>query len=182
MTEEFYNQCSCQAENKQTRFAPLSMSEMPQAPWTKLSVDFFGPFDNNVLMVTYCDYSRFVLVEVISTSYNLKTVSDRLETQFSIFGVPEEVRTDNGPPFQSEGFGEFATRMGFKHRKVTPEWPRANGEVESFMKNLGKVIRTAYIDQVPWQQRLREFLRVYTATPHSTTQVARLTLKHALTM
>ena len=124
-----------------------------------------------MLMVYYCDYSRWAFVEALTT-YNEKTVTDRLETQFSIFGVPEEIRTDNGPPFQSAGFAEFSKKMGFKHRKVTPLWPRANGEVESFMKNLGKVIRTAAIDKVSWKQRLREFLRVYRATPHSTTKVA----------
>ena len=62
--------------------------------------------------------------------------------------------------------------MGFIHRKVTPYWPRANGEVESFMKNLGKVLRTAKLDNVSWRLRLREFLRAYRSTPHSTTKVA----------
>jgi hypothetical protein len=58
----------------------------------------------------------------------------------------ETIQTDNGPPFQSEVFKEFPLRIGFKHRKVTPLWPRDNGKVESFMKNLGKVLRTAVID------------------------------------
>ena len=176
LTENYYNQCSCQFEHKQTHITPITMSEMPSAPWTEISIDFFGPFDNVCLMVTHCDYSRFVLVEILPVSYDTKNVTDRLEHSFSLFGIPEIVRTDNGPPFQSAGFGEFANRMGFSHRKVTPYWPRANGEVESFMKNLGKVIRTAKLDNVPWRQRLREFLRAYRSTPHSTTKVAPIDL------
>jgi len=30
-------------------------------------------------------------------------------------------------------------------RRVTPEWPRANGKAESIMKKLGKVLKTAKI-------------------------------------
>ncbi len=62
--------------------------------------------------------------------------------------------------------------MGFKHRLITPEWPRANGMAESFMKNLGKINKTAKIDKVHWKTRLTEFLRNYRATPHATTNQA----------
>jgi hypothetical protein len=66
--------------------------------------------------------------------------------------------------------------MGFIHIKVTPLWPQANGLVESFMKNLGKVIKTALIDRISWKTRLTEFLRNYRSTPHATTNVAPITL------
>lgn len=172
LAQTYYDQCSCQFENSKTSITPITMSPRPKKPWEKVSLDFFGPFDNVMLMVAMDDYSNFPLVEIVTSSYNAKVVTDRLESQFAIFGVPAEIRTDNGPPFQSKEFADFAKRMGFVHRKVTPLWPRANGVVESFMKNLGKVLRTAVIDGVPWKQRLREFLRVYRATPHSTTKVA----------
>ena len=83
--------------------------------------------------------------------------------------MPEIVRSDNGPPFQSKEFAAFSEFMGFKHRLITPEWLRANGMVERFMKNLGKVIRTASVDKLNWKTRLSEFLRNYRATPHTTT-------------
>ena len=37
----------------------------------------------------------------------------------SVFGIPEVLKSDNGPPFNSEQLHSFATHMGFKHRKVT---------------------------------------------------------------
>ena len=37
----------------------------------------------------------------------------------------ENYKTDNGSPFQSHRFMDFAKKWGFKHRRVTPEWPRA---------------------------------------------------------
>jgi transposase InsO family protein len=90
--------------------------------------------------------------------------------------VPDYVRTDNGPAFRSKEFTDIAQQLGFKHIKVTPLWPQANGLAESFMKNLGKVIKTAFIDRISWKTRLTEFLRNYRSTPHATTNVAPITL------
>ena len=56
------------------------------------------------------------------------------------FGV---VKSDNGPPFNGDEFAKFASVLGFRHRKVTPLWPRANGEVERFVKTLKKCIKAA---------------------------------------
>ena len=58
-----------------------------------------------------------------------------------MFGTPEIVKSDNGPPFQSEEFMKFADTVGFKHRKTTPLWPRANGEVERFVQTIKKMIK-----------------------------------------
>ena len=47
--------------------------------------------------------------------------------------MPQVVKSDNGPPFNGHEFAQFADYLGFKHRRVTPLWPEANGEVERFM-------------------------------------------------
>ena len=51
------------------------------------------------------------------------------------------------------------------------------------MKSLGKAVRTARADGVPWRLRLNEFLRAYRAAPHSSTGVApcKLLLRNANT-
>ena len=72
------------------------------------------------------------------------------------------VKSDNGPPFNSDDFQNFARHLGFTHRKVTPLWPQANGEVEHFMGPLMKMIRAAYM----LNQELHWYLRQYRATPH----------------
>ena len=61
------------------------------------------------------------------------------------------------------------TELGFTHRRITPGWPRANGEAERLMKTLEKAIRTAVIQGKNWKQELFTFLRQYRATPHGTT-------------
>ena len=99
-------------------------------------------------------------------------VKRKLKESFSEYGIPGSLTTDNGPPFQSEEFRAFCKELGIKHRLITPYWPRANGMVESFMKRLGRVLKTASIDGVDWKKRAIQFLRNYNSTPHTSTGVA----------
>ena len=117
------------------------------------------------------DFSRFPEIEIVhSTSSN--TVIPKLDAIFARQGIPQEIRTDNGPPFNGHKFKNFASYLGFTHRRVTPLWPGANGEMERFMKTLGKAIRSAFIEQRNWKQELYTFLCQYRATPHSSTGVS----------
>ena len=79
------------------------------------------------------DYSRFPLVEPVSST-SASAVIPKLDQLFSTFGASRVVKSDNGPPFNGEEFTKFTHVLGFKHRKVTPRWPRADGEVERFVK------------------------------------------------
>ena len=105
-------------------------------------MDFKELSGGRYLLVVYDDYSRYPVVEVI-TSLSSKTVIPHLKKIFAEFGIPETVRSDNGPPFNSKEFGEFAQRIGFTHCRITPLWPKANGEVERFMRTLKKTIESA---------------------------------------
>ena len=87
-------------------------------------------------------------------------------------GILEEIISDNGPPFDSAELGDYMKRKGIKHHRVTPLWPQANGEAESFMRPLGKAIKTAKIEEKDWREELNEFLLSYRTTPHSVTGVS----------
>jgi hypothetical protein len=58
-----------------------------------------------------------------------------------------------------------------QNHKITPLWPKANAEVESFMQKLNKVDRRAATSGKSRDQELQAFLVAYRATPHSTTKV-----------
>ncbi|PIK56956.1 hypothetical protein BSL78_06157 [Apostichopus japonicus] len=122
-------------------------------------------------MVVIDDYSRYPEA-IIIPSLQAKTVIPELDKIFSRHGIPKVVRTDNGPPMNSEDFAKFANYLGFTHRKCTPLWPRANGEAERFISTLIKSIRASVKQKKTWKQELCKFLRQYRATPHSTTNVS----------
>lgn len=93
----------------------------------------------------------------------------KFDSVFALFGIPDVVKTDNGPPFNGSEFKEFANHLGFKHRKITLLWPQANGEAERFMKTIGKAIRAAHSEHRSCKQELYNFLRNCRATSNSTT-------------
>lgn len=145
------------------------MSEMPEAPWHNLSADFYGPLPSGeYLLVVIDDYTRYPVVKILHST-SATTVIPAIDDVFSMFGIPKVLKTDNGPPFNSNMFAQFAVYSGFHHRKITPFWPQANAIAERFMRTLGKAIRIAHTRGLPWKQQLNVFLREYRSTPHCTT-------------
>ncbi|CAF1071977.1 unnamed protein product, partial [Brachionus calyciflorus] len=111
-------------------------SEMPDAPCVLTSIDFYGPLKcGKYLLVLVCEYSRFPIVKVISSTTGDVVIS-ALNEIFSIIGIPKAVKSDNGPPFNSYKFKQFSLEQVFIHKKITPLWPRSNGMCERFMRNL----------------------------------------------
>jgi hypothetical protein len=167
--EKAVNSCfACQAATTTKTREPIKMSSLPATAWTILSADFYTTTGGEELLVIIDNYSKFPEIEVVkSTSF--KSVIPVLEKMLSSFGIPEAIKTDNGPPFNGKEFAEFCQQMGIKHQKVTPLWPEANGLVERFMRNLGKTIRTAKIENKDWKREIFTFLRNYRTTPHPAT-------------
>ena len=165
----------CQLTTVDNSREPLQMSKLPDGPWREVSVDFMDLPSGEHLLVVYDDYSRYPEVEIVSSTSAQATIP-KLDKIFATFGVPEVVRSDNGPPFNSRDFAKFAEYLGFHHRKITPLWPRSNGEVERLMRTLKKTYRTAKAQGTSWKQSVYQFLRNYRATPHSTTGLAPATV------
>ena len=164
------NCMSCQANTREPRSRePLKMSEMPQGPWQNLSADFCGPLESgDYLFVITDEYSRYPVVEIVK-SVSANTVIPVLDKVIAMFGVPMIIKTDNGSPFNSKQFADYAKYMGFVHRKITPRWPRANAQAESLNKPLMKCVKSACVEGKNWKQELYCFLRQYRATPHTST-------------
>ena len=146
------------------------MSVLPNSPFDEVSVDF-AYVDGQTLLLVVDDYSRFLFIEPVSST-STSAVILKLDQLFSTFGAPCVVKSDNGLPFNGEQFTKFAWVLGFKHRKVTLLWPRANGEVERFVKMLKKCIKAAKVEGRNCRKKLQAVLRNYCTTPHATTSVA----------
>ncbi|KXJ24314.1 Uncharacterized protein K02A2.6 [Exaiptasia diaphana] len=157
---------ACQVSTPSTTREPLKMSPLPASAWKEVSIDFKHLSAHEYLLVITDDYSRYPVVELVKST-SAPTVIPVIDKTFATFGIPEIVRSDNGPPFSGKEFKEFAQTLGFIHRKVTPLWPRANGEVE-----LKKAILAARTEGKPWKTELCKLLRNYRSTPHSTTGIA----------
>ena len=179
--EEMIRCCpACQLCTDDSIRPPISSSKLPERPWQEVSCDYYTLSNNDEVLVVIDDYSRYPEVEPVTTTSG-RVAINKLSNIFARFGLPETVRTDNGPPFNyAEGKGndldEFFKTLGIRHRRVIELWPQANGEVERFMRGLNKMVRTATADGVNWKSRLPQHLLAYRTSPHTTTGVAPATL------
>ena len=167
--EETIKNCQdCQVATPSNNREPLQMSPLPTAPWVELSADF-GQItaDGTYALVVQDEYSRYIVVDTL-TSLTARAVIPKFDKIFSEFGVPEVLKTDNGPPFQSKEFSQYLEYMGVRHRKITPLWPRSNAETERFMRTLKKSIK----GKSNWKQEMFKLLLAYRSTPHTTTGIA----------
>ena len=166
---------ACQAVTPGPRRDPLQMTPLPAEPWQLVAADIFGPLPSGEkILVLKCLRSKWPEISVFlrNQATNADGVISAMEKLFAIHGIPDVIRTDNGPPFNSKAFKQFSKQFGFRTQKVTPLWPEANGQAESFMKCLGKIVRTAYIENRDWKKALNSFLMAYRATPHPSTGVS----------
>ena len=112
VTEEISNCHACQAVGPQNVPEPLRMRPMPSGPWQRLHIDFFGPVPSNEYLIVIVDaYSRFPIVEIVRST-NIETVIPKLDSVFAMHGIPNEVITDNGPPFNSHDFNRYMSLLG----------------------------------------------------------------------
>ena len=166
LIEDKISSClACQAATKHPVREPLQMSILPDEPWIEVSADLCGPLPSGQhLLVVTDDYSRFPDAEIVHS-----TSADAVIPHLGNIISRNQIRTDNGPPFNSESFSRYVKMMGIKHCKITPLWPETDGECERFMRNIKKTCTTANIEGKNWRHELNIFLRNYRATPHSST-------------
>lgn len=94
-----------------------------------------------------------------------------MEAIFRTHGLPETVRSDNGPPFASKEFEAFLEYLGIENKKGVPSWPQSIGEVERCNETLLKIVRIARLEARDWRKALQDFLFQYRVTPHTVTRI-----------
>ena len=57
-------------------------------------------------------------------------------------------------------------------RHITPEWPRANGEVERFNRTMKEAVQKGSLENKSIRETAGLFMRSYRATPHTVTGVS----------
>ena len=77
------------------------MSELPSKPWEHVAIDICSPFPTGELALVVVDeYSRYPELEIV-TSTSMSAIRPKTEKTFAIHGIPDLVKSDNGPPFDS---------------------------------------------------------------------------------
>ena len=120
------------------------------------------------LLVLVDYYPKFPVIE-ISKNTDSRTVINRLDSVFSLFGFPQDITTDNGPPWNSYEIKKYFEDRNMNHIRITPLLPRSNGQAERFMRMIKKTIQDAINQQVNWREALKYMLLNYRNTSHPAT-------------
>jgi transposase InsO family protein len=78
------------------------------------------------------EYSRHCLALEVDRSIKSDDVLHTLSNLFLIYGIPENIRSDNGPEFTAKAVRRWLGRIGVKTAFIEPGSPRENGYNESF--------------------------------------------------
>ena len=131
---------------------PLQAHDVPEQPWECIAMDYF--YASGKLYILICDYfSKFpFLFQMKSTSWaNLK---HHLTELFAIEGTPDEIMSDNGPPFNGKEFSDFLSGLGIRHSTSSPNYPQSNGFIERQIQTVKRLMEKATATGRSFQEAL----------------------------
>ncbi len=78
------------------------------------------------------EYTRECLSILVERRISSQDVIDKLFDLFILRGIPEHIRSDNGPEFTAKAIRGWLGRLGVKTLFIEPGSPWENGYIESF--------------------------------------------------
>lgn len=149
---------------------PLTQADSPNRVW---AVDFKGWFrtgdGERCDPLTVSDlFSRYVLCCEAVGHQSYEAVRPVFERLFSLYGLPEVIRVDNGSPFASTGAGGLSRlsvwwmTLGIKPEFIVPGHPEQNGVHERMHRTLkAETTRPPAANRRAQQKRFDAWRRVF---------------------
>ncbi|KAK3745815.1 hypothetical protein QZH41_005677 [Actinostola sp. cb2023] len=156
----------CQAHQKNPVRAPLHPWQWPPRPWSRVHIDYAGPFMGKMFLLIIDAHSKWLDIHIVNSATTESTV-EKLRMTFSTHGLPEMIVSDNGSVFTSEEFKIFTKRNGIKHVTSSPYHPATNGLVERAVQTFKQGMKKQQDGSI--QTKLSRFLFSYRNTPQTTT-------------
>jgi len=161
--------------------APCAAVNLPHKkesiPWTpstepflRIHLDFFQ-YQSTSFLIVVDSYSRWL--EVYQMQFTkVKDVISKLLNLFAIFGLPKIMVSDNGPPFDSDEYAQFGTKMDIQILHSPVYHPESNGLAEKSVSVAKRALKKMLMlepntAQSDFQTIITRFLFHYRNTPSS---------------
>jgi putative transposase len=82
------------------------------------------------------EFTRRCITLDVSRSFKARDIINRLSELFVMYGMPEHIRSDNGPEFISKSIQKWLKKLGVQTLYIEPGSPWENGYAESFHSRL----------------------------------------------
>ena len=105
----------------------------------KVGCDIFT-LDEKDYLCTVDYYSGYFEIDHLERK-TARSIITRLKRHFSNHGIPNLFQSDNGPPFDSQEFRDFAAAYEFELVTSSPNYPQSNGRVENAVKTAKQLMK-----------------------------------------
>ena len=156
----------CQQNQKSPAPVPMKAWEWPTQPWSRIHIDYAGPFQGKMFLVAVDAHSKWIEASLVNSATST-IIIHKLRSMFATHGLPRVVVSDNGSVFTSSEFKEFMTKNGIRHIKTAPYHPASNGLAERAVQTLKEGLKK--LSSGCLETKLCRFLFQYRITPHTTT-------------
>jgi putative transposase len=112
-------------------------------------------------------FSRYLIRVAATTSTRQAECRPLIERVFREYGLPEVIRSDNGPPFASTGttgltaLSVWWIKLGIRHERIDPGHPQQNGRHERFHLTLLEAMQPPAANLAVQARRFAAFARDY---------------------
>ena len=161
----------CEITKGSSAKVPLQPWPWARRPMQRIHIDFAKKYGVTFFIIID-SHTKWIEVFIMSKTTAGETIA-KLRSIFSRFGIPEELISDNGPPFSSEEFVKFCQELGIKIHKIAPYHPASNGQAERAVQIIKAALLKKSLDKQSnddLQSQLDKLLFTYRNTPHTMTK------------
>ncbi|XP_029139130.1 uncharacterized protein K02A2.6-like [Protobothrops mucrosquamatus] len=102
----------CKETRPEMPQAPVHRWEATQTPWSRMHIDFAGPFQGQVFLIVVDSYSKWLEVASVPSMTTVRTIQ-ALRRIFAPHGLPDVIVSDNGNQFIAAEFQSFLRTADF---------------------------------------------------------------------
>jgi len=112
-------------------------------------------------------FSRYLISVKATPNTREEEAKPQFEQAFHEHGLPDAIRSDNGPPFASTGvtgltaLSVWWAKLGIAHERIDPGQPQQNGRHERFHRTLLEAMRPPCANRRAQERRFEVFMREY---------------------
>lgn len=167
--ERYCRECSsCMKFRSQPTKSPLHPWPIPEGPWERVHIDFFGPIQGKMFMIIVDAYSRWLEVLYMPSITSEETIK-KLHYIFGRWGIPRTIVSDNGRSFTSAIFKRFLEENHIQHVYSPPYHPQTNGLAEVCVRTTKTHLYRALQTNMNILDALNKYLLYYRNCIHSGT-------------
>lgn len=173
--EEWVKACkTCAVNGRPERPPPMQRVFAPKMVWDTIALDFNGPYARlgGISILVIIDYrSRYAIAKPVRST-NFESTKKILDDVFNREGYPLAMKSDNGPPFNSDDYKKYCQDRGIQTIFSTPFFPQQNGLVENFMKVVNKAMSTAVSNSSNFNDELQAAVNAHNSSAHTVTKMS----------